>query len=196
MSLPRALWQRYLLCLAVQACVVLPAVAQEQQQPAPADTTTGLVFRWLNFALVFGGIVWAIRKYGAPYFRGTARAIGESIHGAAAGRAVAERELSEAARQLASVDAEIEELRRTGARESANEAKRLKALAQTEAEKIARAAAAEIEASERIARQQLRAIAARAATDRAAVLVRQRMNEAAERALFGDFVEELERSGR
>ena len=186
MSLPRAPWQGYLLCL----------VVQEQQQPAPADTTTGLVFRWLNFALVFGAIVWAIRKYGAPYFRGTARAIAESIHGAAAGRATAERELSEAARQLGSVDAEIQELHRTGSRESANEAERLKALAQSEAEKIARAAAAEIEASERIARQQLRAIAARAATDRAAALVRQRMNEAAERTLFGDFVKELERSGR
>jgi F0F1-type ATP synthase membrane subunit b/b' len=195
MSLPRALWQRYLLGLVVQACVVLPAVAQEQQ-PAPADTTTGLVFRWLNFALVFGGIVWAIRKFGVPYFRGAARAIAESIHGAAAGRAAAESDLSEATRQLASVDAVIQELRRTGARESANEAERLKALAQTEAEKIARAAAAEIEASERIARQQLRAIAARAATDRAAALVRQRMNEAAERTLFGDFVKELERSGR
>jgi F-type H+-transporting ATPase subunit b len=196
MSLSRAVWQRCLLCLVIQACAVLPAFAQEQQQPAPADTTTGLVFRWLNFALVFGGIVWAIRKFGAPYFRGTARAIGESIHGAAAGRAAAEHELSEATRLLASVDSEIQGLRRTAVRESATETERLRALAQTEGEKIARAAAAEIEASERIARQQLRAIAARAATERAAALARQRMNAAAERALFDDFVGELERSAR
>ena len=197
MSLSRALWQRYLPWFVVQACVVLPAVAQEQGQPAPADTTTGFVFRWLNFALVFGGIVWAIRKFGAPYFRGNARAIAASTHGAAAGRAAAESDLSEATRQLASVDAEIRELRRTGARESANEAERLKALAQTEAEKIARAAAAEIEASRSGLRGSNCAPSRREPPpDRAAAFVRQRMNEAAERALFGDFVEELERSVR
>jgi F0F1-type ATP synthase membrane subunit b/b' len=188
--------QQFLLSLIAQAIVVLPALAQEGQRPQPADTTTGLVFRWLNFALVLGALIWVIRKFGTPYFRGTARAISDAIHGAAAGRATAERDLSEASRQLASVDAEIQELRRAGARESASEAERLRALTQTEAEKIARAATAEIEAAERIARQQLRAIAARVATDRAAVLVRQRINAAADRALFGNFVAELERSAR
>jgi F-type H+-transporting ATPase subunit b len=191
-----ARWQQSLLCLLVQAMVVLPALAQEEQRPQPADTTTGLVFRWLNFALVLGALIWVIRKFGAPYFRGAARAISDAIHGAAAGRAAAEREMSQATRQLASVDAEIQELRRTGARESASEAERLRALAQTEAAKIARAATAEIEAAERMARQQLRGIAARAATDRAAILVRQRMDAAADGALFGAFVGELERSAR
>jgi F-type H+-transporting ATPase subunit b len=191
-----ARWRQLLRCLIVQAMVVLPALAQEGQQPQPADTTTGLVFRWLNFALVLGALIWVIRKFGAPYFRGVARAISDAIHGAAAGRAAAERELNEASRQLASVGAEIQELRRAGARESASEAERLRALAQAESEKIARAATAEIEAAGRMARQQLRAIAARAATDRAAALVRQRMNAAADRALFGAFVGELERSAR
>ena len=176
--------------------MVLPALAQEEHPPDPASTPLGFVFRWLNLALVLGALIWAIRKFGAPYFRESARAISGAIHGAAEGRAAAERELSEATRQLASVDAEIQELRRAGARESASEAERLRALAQSEAEKIARAAGAEIEAAERLARQQLRAIAARVATERAADLVRQRMNDAAERALFGAFVGELERSAR
>jgi len=192
----RALWQRLPLSLLALAWMALPALAQEVHPPEPADTTLGFVFRWLNLALVLGALIWAIRKFGAPYFRESAQAISGAIHGAAAGRASAERELSEATRQLASVDTEIQELRRAGARESASEAERLRALAQSEAEKIARAAGAEIEAAERLARQQLRAIAARAATDRAGALVRQRMNDAAERALFGAFVGELERSAR
>jgi len=190
----RALWQRLGLSLLALACVISPALAQEEHPPEPADTTLGFVFRWLNLALVLGALIWAVRKFGAPYFRQSARAISDAIHGAGAARASAERELSEATRQLASVDSEIQELRRAGARESAGEAERLRALAQSEAEKIARAAGAEIEAAERLARQQLRAIAARAATERAAALVRQRMNAAADRALFGAFVGELERS--
>jgi F-type H+-transporting ATPase subunit b len=188
--------RRLALSLLALSCTVLPALAQEEHPPEPADTTLGFVFRWLNLALVLGAIVWAVRKFGAPYFRQSARAISDAIHGAGAARASAERELSEATRQLASLDAEIQELRRAGARESASEAERLRALAQTEAEKVARAAGAEIEAAERLARQQLRAIVARAATDRAAALVRQGMNDDAENALFGAFVGELERAAR
>jgi F-type H+-transporting ATPase subunit b len=185
--------QRCLLCMLVQASMALPALAQEEA-PSPADSPTGFVFRWLNLALVLGAMIWAIRKFGGPFFRGAARAIQEAIHGAATGRAAAERELSEASRRLASIDAEVQELRRAASRESASEAERLRVLAKSEAEKIAKAAVAEMEAAERAARMQLRALAARAATDRAAALVRQRMNGDTDRSLFGAFLGELERA--
>jgi F0F1-type ATP synthase membrane subunit b/b' len=191
----RELWRRLALSLLALAWTVLPALAQEEHPPEPADSTLGFIFRWLNLALVLGAIFWAVRQYGAPYFRQSARAIADAIHGAAAARVSAERALSEATQQLASVDAKMQIAPR-GARESASEAERLRALAQSEAEKIARAAGAEIEAAERLARQQLRGIAAGTATDRAAELVRQRMNDAADRALFGAFVGELERTAR
>ena len=149
----RGHWRSLALSLLALAWVVLPALAQEEHPPEPADTALGFVFRWLNLALVLGALIWAVRKFGAPYFRLSARAIADAIHGAAAARVSAERELSEATQRLASVDAEIQELHRAGARESASEAQRLRALAQSEAEKIARAAGAEIEAAERLARK-------------------------------------------
>ena len=74
----RALWHRCLLGLMVQAWMVLPALAQEAGAPQPADTAVGFFFRWLNLALVLGTIIWVIRKFGAPYFRGSARAISEA----------------------------------------------------------------------------------------------------------------------
>jgi F-type H+-transporting ATPase subunit b len=188
-------WRRTLLGLLLQAGIALPALAQEGA-PSPADSPTGLVFRWLNLALVVGAFVWAIRKFGVPFFRETARAIQDAIQGAAAGRAAAERELNEASGQLAALDAEVRELRLAAARESASEAERLGALAKSDAEKIAKAAVAEMEAAERAARMQLRALAARAATDRAASLVRQRMNAAAEHSLFGAFLGEIERAAQ
>jgi len=188
-------WAACLLCVFVQASLLLPALAQEEA-PSPADSPTGYVFRWLNLALLLAAIVWVVRKFGGPFFRGTARAIQDAIHGAAAGRAAAEKEMSEVARQLAGLDAEAREMRRAAGRESASEAERLRALAKNEAEKIARAAVAEMEAAERAARQQLRVTAARAAADRAAALVRQRMNPAAENALFSAFLGELERGAQ
>jgi F0F1-type ATP synthase membrane subunit b/b' len=51
-------------------------------------------------------------------------------------------------------------------------------------------------AAERTARQQLRAIAARAAADRAAALVRDRMNAASDSSLFSAFLGELERTAQ
>ena len=191
----RRLGRWCLAVLVVLTVAVLPVLAQEEA-PSPADTPTGFIFRWLNLALILAAFVWVIGKFGVPYFRGVARSIQESIHGAAAGRASVEQELSEATRQLASLDAEVQEMRRSAGKETANEAERLRVLAKSEAEKIAKAATAEIEASERAARQQLRTLAARAATDRAAALVRQRMNDAAEKSLFGAFLGELEKSAR
>jgi F0F1-type ATP synthase membrane subunit b/b' len=61
-------------------------------------------------------------------------------------------------------------------------------------EKIQQAGRAEIAASERAGAQEIRAIAAKLATERAAVLIREQMNTAAEAALFGSFVGELERA--
>jgi F-type H+-transporting ATPase subunit b len=188
-------WQRRLLCLLVLASIAVPALAQEEA-PGPADSPTGFVFRWLNLALILGAFGWVIVKFGGPFFRGVARSIQESIHGAAAGRAAAEQELAEATRQLASLDAEVQEMRRQASQESASETERLRTLARSEAEKITKAGTAEIAAAERAARLQLRALAARAATERAAALVRERMNDQSERKLFDGFVAELERGAQ
>jgi F0F1-type ATP synthase membrane subunit b/b' len=187
-------WPARVLCSAwVLAWLTLPALAAEGAAPDPVENA-GTLFRWLNFALVFAGLVWVLRKFGGAYFRGNARAIGASIREAMEARASAERESREAGERLAAVDFEIQELRRTAARESAAEAARIRALAQAESEKIAQAALAEIAASERAARHELRALAARVATERAAKMVRARLNAAREAALFQSFVDDLTRS--
>jgi F-type H+-transporting ATPase subunit b len=188
-------WPRSLLGLLLLTAAALPAWAEESG-PSPADGPTGFVFRWINLVILIALFAWVIVKFGGPYFRSTAKAIQGAIAGAAAGRAVAEKELNEATRQLASLDTEVQEMRRAASREAVAEAERLRTLAQAEAEKIAKAAAAEIEAAERAGTQQLRVLAARIAADRAAALVRERLNQKSERALFDGFVAELEREAR
>ncbi len=170
----------------------LPALAQEGSSDV-ASMPIGTVFRWLNFLLVFGALVYAAVKVGAPYFRGRAREIAKSIEEASQSRAAAEREFQEAAQKLADVGSDIEQERLTAGRESAADRERIRALTSTEIEKISQVARAEIAAAERAGAQELRAIAARLATERAATLIREQMNEAAEAALFGAFVGELEK---
>ena len=179
--------------VAVMLLVAGPLLAAEEAAPDPADTATGMIFRWLNFLLVMGGIAYLIGKFGGPYFRSHAAGIAKSIRDAAEMRAAAERELREVDERVASLNLEIQELRRVAVRESAAEAERLRELARVEAERIHNAARAEIVASERVARQELRAIAARLATERAAEITRGRMDPATDAALFRAFVGELEK---
>jgi F0F1-type ATP synthase membrane subunit b/b' len=96
--------------------------------------------------------------------------------------------------KLSTVDREIEEERRAGQRDSVADRERIRELTKSEVGKIQQAARAEIAAAERAGSQEIRAIAAKLATERAAALIREQMNTAAEAALFGSFVGELERA--
>ena len=176
------------------AAFSIPALAQESSSDA-SSMTLDTVFRWLNFLLVFGGLVYVVVKFGAPYFRGRADETAKSIEEASQSRAAAEREFRQAEHKLATIASEIEEERRNAVRDSGTDRERIKALARTEVEKINQAARAEIAAAERAGAQELRAIAARLATERAAALIREQMNDAAEEALFEAFVVELEKAG-
>lgn len=172
----------------------LPALAQESSSDA-SGMSLDTVFRWLNFILVFGGIAYVVVKFGGPYFRGRADETAKFIEEASQSRAAAEREFQQAEHKLATIESHIEEERRSAVRDSAADRERIKALTRTEVEKINQAARAEIAAAERAGTQELRAIAARLATERAAALIREQMNDAAEEALFEAFVGELERTG-
>jgi len=187
-------WRYAATSLLVLGWTALPALAAEQSAPDPADSVAGLVFRWLNFALVVGGIVYFIRKVGAPYFRQNAQAIGQSIRQAAEERAAAERELNEASQKLAKINLEIQDLRRAAASESGAQTERIRALARTEVERISQAARAEIAAAERAAALELRGAVAQLATEHAAELVRARVSAATEAGLFRSFLSEIERS--
>jgi F0F1-type ATP synthase membrane subunit b/b' len=172
----------------------LPALAQQSAEENPAESTTGLVFRWLNFFLVFGGAGYLIAKYGGNFFRANARAIAANITEASAARAEAERELREAEAKIANLDKEVANLREEARRESAAEAERLRKGGVAEVEKVFQAARVEQAAAERAAKQELRELAASIAVERAAALLNERMNTEIRARMFRAFLGELGRS--
>jgi len=167
-----------------------PALAQEGG-PSPADSPTGWVFRWINFAIVLGLIVYALRK-AAPYFRNHADEISQRIAEGTRAREAAEKQRREAQARLAGIETEVAALRVEAKKSAEAETERLRELARVEAEMIERAAQAEIAASERTARLELKALAARMATERAEALLRTQLTPQAEATLFGSFVAQLE----
>ena len=172
----------------------LPALATEGAEPDPADLSTGLIFRWLNFLIVFGGTAFLLAKYGGAFFRSNAKEIAASIHEATAAKAQADRELREVEEKIAHVDREVAKMGAAAQRNWAMEAERLNASRLAEISKIDQAANAELGASERASQQQLRELAASLAVDRAATLVNSGMNAEIRAKMFHKFLGELGRS--
>jgi F-type H+-transporting ATPase subunit b len=171
--------------------MALPVLAAEGAEPDPADSTAGLIFRWLNFLIVFGGIAYLIAKHGGAFFRGNAKEIAASIVEATAVKAEADRELREVEVKVARLDQDVAEMREEARRNWTAESERLRAAGVTEIEKINLAARTELAASERAAQQQVREIAASMAVERAAALVSSMMNREIRARMFQSFLGEL-----
>jgi F0F1-type ATP synthase membrane subunit b/b' len=174
--------------------MALPALAAESGGEDPGASTGGLIFRWLNFVLVFGGIGYLIAKHGGTFFRANAKAIAASITEASAAKAEADRELREVETKIARLDQEVAEMRQAARRDTSAETERLRVSGLVEMEKISQAARGELAAAERAAQQELRAIAASMAVERAGGLLNSRMNGEIRARIFHAFLGELGRS--
>lgn len=164
-----------------------PLLAQEGSSPV-ADSSVGWIFRWINFAIVFGAIVYYAVKKGGPYFRENAEIISERIAEGARAREAAEERRREIEAKLAALGKEIEEMRAVAKRDSEAELQRLRAMARDDAQRIEKAAQAEIAAAERASRLELKTLAARLTMERAESLLKQQLDPENDAALFRAFV--------
>lgn len=175
----------------VLALFAAPVFATTNPQEE-AGTTTGWIYRWINFLIFVGVLVWAFAKKTPAYFRGRQKAIADAIAESARAREEAEQQQRAAQEKMASLDREVADLRARAKQESAAEAQRIQALAQEEAKRIQQAGEMEIRAAERAAQTELKAIAARLAVERAEALLRGEMNPQAQSNLFRGFVADLQ----
>jgi F-type H+-transporting ATPase subunit b len=171
--------------------LTLSAHAAEAGGAAGAEAATE-IFKWINFAIVVGAILWVCVKKAPEFFRGRAEAIGSAIRKAASAKAAADAQLREAETKLANLDKEVTQLRVFAERESAVEVERIRAATRSDMEKIAAAAKAEMEAAERAARLELKALAAKLAVDGAEALLAKQLTAQAQAALINNFVKSLE----
>lgn len=172
-------------------CAVMSACAAEQNGAAATERASE-IFRWINFAIVAGLLIWVFAKRLPPLFHRNAERISSAISKATADKQEAERKLHDAEGKLAKLEEEIKGLRAEAQEESAAEAERIRTLAQSEAKKVGVAAQMEIEAAERAARHELKALAASLAVDGAESLLEKQLTPAAQEKLMDAFVKSLE----
>ncbi len=182
---------RFAAVAAVAALIALPAIAQGSGETT--NTTSGWIFRWINFAIVVGVIAWGFVKAG-PYFRRNAEQISQRVAEGKRAREAAENQRRLVQEKMANLDAEVAQLRADAQRANENEAERIRAAAKADAENIERAGDAEIRAAEHAARLELKVFAGRVAIEQAEALLRDQMTATTEAAVFRSFVDSLEGS--
>jgi F-type H+-transporting ATPase subunit b len=170
---------------------VTGAQAAEEGGNAAVERATE-IFKWINFAIVAGVLVWVFGKLLPPVFRKKAEAISSAITNATNAKAAADAQLRDAETRLVNLQKEVAELRAYAERESVAEVERLRAATRNDAQKIATAARAEIEAAERAARLELKALAANLAVDGAESLIAKQLTPQAQESLISNFVKSLE----
>ena len=170
-------------------CVALSAHAAEEGGNAATEHANE-IFKWINFAIVAGLLVWLFAKKLPTVFPAKRRKISSAITKATAARAEAERQLREAETKLANLQKEVAAL---GPQRNAKLPKKANASAprrRATRQKVGVAAKAEIEAAERAARLELKALAATLAVDGAEIASRQAAHSAAQETLVGFVCEE------
>jgi F-type H+-transporting ATPase subunit b len=186
-----AAWKFVASMLAILLLTAISGHAAEEGGNATTERANE-IFRWINFAIVAGLIAWVFLKLTPPFFRKNAETIGSAISKATAAKAEADRQLREAEEKLARLEQEVVQLRATAQREMTTEAERLKAITQSDIHKVGLAAKSEMEAAERAARLELKAIAANLAVDGAESLLAKELTPQVQESLVAAFVKSLE----
>src|SRR5467141_2318112 len=166
----RGLWK-----IAASAIVVVFFATMSAHAADEGGNTTERAnefFKWINFAIVAGLIAWVFLKLTAPFFRKNAENISSAITKATVAKAEADRQLREAEEKLARLEQEVAQLRATAQREATGKA--------------------EIEAAERAARLELKAMAANLAVDGAESLLVKQLTPQAQESLMAAFMKDLE----
>jgi F-type H+-transporting ATPase subunit b len=185
--------RRIFLCSGAFVVLLWSAVsADAAQEGAAVAERASEIFKWINFAIVAGLILWVFGKKLPPIFRKNAEKISSAIASATSAKAAADAQVREAETKLARLQQEIAKVRTVAEREGAGEAERIRALAKSDAQKISVAANAEIEAAERTARLELKAIAAKLAVDGAESLLAKQLTPETQESLVSAFVRSLE----
>jgi F-type H+-transporting ATPase subunit b len=172
-------------------CAGLTAFAAEEGGSSASENANE-IFKWINFAIVAAVLIWLFAKKLPGWFRGNAETISSAIAKATAAKEEAERQVREAEGKLARLEEEIAALRATAQREIGEEGERIRTMAQSDAKKVGIAAQAEIEAAERAARIELKALAASLAVDGAESLLAKQLTPATQETLVDTFVKSLE----
>jgi len=175
------------------AMLLLALSAHAEETANASQQSAENLFKWINFAIVAGVIIWICLRSGPAFFSRRADVITSAIEKSTAAKNRADEQLHEAETKLQNLEKEVAELRAAALRESTAEGERIRNITGTDEQKIDAAAKAEVNATERAARLELKTLAANLAVDGAEALLASQLTPAAQESLINNFVKTLDR---
>lgn len=147
------------------------------------------IFTIINFAILFAGLVWIVKKLLPNGFAPRVAEIRKGIEEARKASAEASARLSEIEGRLARLDAEIAEIRTAAEADFSVEEQRIKAAAEQDAKNVVVSAEQEIAAAARIAQRELKSFVADLAVGLAEKKIK--VDDATDQALVRGFAARL-----
>jgi F-type H+-transporting ATPase subunit b len=150
------------------------------------------IYRWINFALLAGGLFYILRKPAAAFFSDRSASIKKGLEEGKEALDASQAQLKAVEEKLERLDSEIADFKLAAAREMGAERERMRQATAQEAEKILQAARSQMDAATRAAQLDLKLYASQLALELAEELVRQRLDDASRQRLVAQFLAKLE----
>lgn len=184
---------RFLFLTSVFAVALLAQHGAEGSGHAAEGSSNELLWKWVNFAILAGGLGYLAYKKGGAFFRSRGEAIRQGIEEADRLRREAESRVAQMEQRLNNLAGEIESLRTNAREEMAAENVRLREETEASIQRVREQAEQEIAGAAKTARHEVQAHAAELAVGLAAAKIRAMLNAKADEALVMSYLEELER---
>lgn len=172
-------------------CVLGAAVGDEAAEEGEGHGQ-GSLFRWINFALLAGGLYYVLRKPLGAFFTARSASIQKSLEEGRKALEASQAQLKAVEDKLQHLHEEIAEFKLAAALEMGEERERMRQATVQEAEKMLQAARNQMDTATKAAQLELRLYTARLAVELAEELIRQRLDDAGRRRLVDQFLAKLE----
>ena len=172
-----------------------PAKPGERAEQAAEAAEPLVVWKWINFAILAGGLGYLLAKSLPKVFADRTFEIQKNITEAQQVKRDAEARAAHMDARLKALGADIENFRKQAAAEMQQEGERIRQETAAQMQKVEQQATLEIESAGKTAARELRRYSAELALKLAEERVRARLDSASESALVDGFVKELGRQG-
>lgn len=184
------------LLLMMALCSISPQSFAQSEAAEGADaqkeeSTFHVVARWANFAVLFGGLAYLLRKPMSDFFQTRRKDITAGLQRAQDAQTSAQARMDEIEQRLARLTSEIASLRTEAEKESLADRERIIAEARREVERVIDQSRQEIDRVARTVERQIKENIADLVIDRAGNTLRTEMTQDDQKRVIVRFIEKL-----
>jgi F-type H+-transporting ATPase subunit b len=190
-----------LLVLSVAICAPGSAAQEEHAEKSEAaegaathheeESTFHIVARWVNFAILFGGLIYLLRKPMGDFFATRRNDISSGLQRAQDAQASAKARMDEIEQRLAHLSADMAALKTEAEKESLVEREKILMEAKREVERVVEQSRQEIERVARTVEREIKETIADQVIDRAGNTLRSEMTQDDQKRVVVRFIKKL-----